>query len=96
MVLIGDAAHPTTPNLGQGACMAIESAFLLSKCLHIFSDTTAAFEKYEALQFQRSSAIIKQSLQNGKIGQLEKPLAIAARNVAIRATPKKNGYQNAG
>ena len=32
-VLIGDAAHPTTPNLGQGGCMAIEDAVVLAQCL---------------------------------------------------------------
>ncbi|MGN6547352.1 MAG: FAD-dependent oxidoreductase [Aureliella sp.] len=34
-VLIGDAAHPTTPNLGQGGCMAIEDAVVLAQCLQM-------------------------------------------------------------
>jgi 2-polyprenyl-6-methoxyphenol hydroxylase-like FAD-dependent oxidoreductase len=33
VLLLGDAAHPTTPNMGQGACMAIESAVTLARCL---------------------------------------------------------------
>src|SRR5262249_18595216 len=32
MTLLGDAIHPTTPNLGQGGCLAIEDAFVLAKC----------------------------------------------------------------
>ena len=34
-VLIGDAAHPTTPNLGQGGCMAIEDAVVLAQSLQL-------------------------------------------------------------
>jgi 2-polyprenyl-6-methoxyphenol hydroxylase-like FAD-dependent oxidoreductase len=33
IVLMGDAAHATTPNMGQGACMAIEDAVVLSNLL---------------------------------------------------------------
>ncbi len=33
VVLIGDAAHATTPNMGQGACMAIEDAVVLTNCI---------------------------------------------------------------
>jgi 2-polyprenyl-6-methoxyphenol hydroxylase-like FAD-dependent oxidoreductase len=33
VTLLGDAAHPTTPNLGQGACLAIEDALILAQCL---------------------------------------------------------------
>lgn len=90
IVLVGDAAHPTTPNLGQGACMAIEGAFLLSKCLNCFNNNfTKAFNQYENLHFNRSSAVIKQSLQNGKIGQLENSIAIKTRNILIKSIPEK-------
>ena len=33
VTLLGDAAHPMTPNLGQGACQAIEDAVVLALCL---------------------------------------------------------------
>jgi 2-polyprenyl-6-methoxyphenol hydroxylase-like FAD-dependent oxidoreductase len=34
ITLLGDAAHPTTPNLGQGGCMAIEGAYILATALN--------------------------------------------------------------
>lgn len=89
VVLIGDAAHPTTPNLGQGACMAIEGAYLLSNCMAHFNNTEDAFIKYEALHFPRTSAIINQSLQNGKMGQMDKRFAINTRNSIMKAMPEK-------
>ncbi len=89
IVLVGDAAHPTTPNLGQGACMSIEGAFLLSKCISNFNDCKTAFGKYENYHFKRSSDVVKQSLQNGKLGQLNNNIAIKARNTMIKSLPEK-------
>ena len=37
--LIGDAAHPTTPNLGQGGCIAIEGAYILAKAIEKYGLT---------------------------------------------------------
>ncbi len=34
VALIGDAAHATTPNLGQGGCQAVEDAFVIAQCLN--------------------------------------------------------------
>jgi 2-polyprenyl-6-methoxyphenol hydroxylase-like FAD-dependent oxidoreductase len=47
VVLIGDAAHATSPNMAQGAAMALEDALVLSDCLHrtpAIADAVAAFE----------------------------------------------------
>jgi 2-polyprenyl-6-methoxyphenol hydroxylase-like FAD-dependent oxidoreductase len=47
VVLIGDAAHATSPNMAQGAAMALEDALVLSDCLHripAIPDAIAAFE----------------------------------------------------
>ena len=84
--LLGDAAHPTTPNLGQGGCMAIEGAYLLAKSLKKYS-IHEAFQRYEALQFPRAKSITEASLRLGKIGQLENGLATSLRNMAFRLTP---------
>ncbi len=89
LVLLGDAAHPTTPNLGQGACMAIEGAFILSKCFAHFDDYSKAFKQYENLHYKRSAEIVKQSLQNGKMGQLENIIAVKSRNLLIKSMPPK-------
>ena len=87
VTLLGDAAHPTTPNLGQGGCMAMEGAYILAKSIQKYGLTQKAFERYEALQYPRSKEIIKESLKLGKLGQLENPLLISLRNLAFQLTP---------
>src|SRR5438270_13199152 len=37
MTLLGDAIHPTTPNLGQGGCLAIEDAAVMARCLEKYA-----------------------------------------------------------
>lgn len=85
--LLGDAAHPTTPNLGQGGCMAIEGAYILAKSIQKYGLTKKAFDRYEELQFPRSETIVKESLKLGKMGQLTNPILIKLRNFAFKAMP---------
>ncbi|MEQ9305038.1 MAG: FAD-dependent monooxygenase [Marinoscillum sp.] len=87
ITLIGDAAHPTTPNLGQGGCIAIEGAYLLAKCIDKYGLNKKAYEVYESHQFPRSSEIINESLKLGKIGQLNNPTLTTLRNFAFKMTP---------
>jgi 2-polyprenyl-6-methoxyphenol hydroxylase-like FAD-dependent oxidoreductase len=54
VTLLGDAAHPMTPNVGQGACMAIEDAAVLAKCLLGYSDVALAFRSYQARRGPRT------------------------------------------
>jgi len=62
VTLVGDAAHPPTPNQGQGACQAIEDALALARCLDNGSaiDTAEsinmALRRYEALRRKRPPA----------------------------------------
>lgn len=68
-LLIGDAAHPTTPNLGQGGCMAIEDAACL---LNLFSQAVPLDEIFPAFvrrRYARTAAITRDSYWLGKIGQ---------------------------
>ncbi len=87
ITLIGDAAHPTTPNLGQGGCMAIEGAYLLAKCINKYGLSTKAYEIYEKHQFPRSQEIINESLKLGKIGQITNPILITLRNLFFKIIP---------
>lgn len=87
IVLLGDAAHPTTPNLGQGGCMAIEGAHLLAQCIRKYGLTEIAFQRYEELHFPRSKDVVETSLKMGRIGQLENPVAIGFRNTLMRLMP---------
>jgi len=55
MVIIGDAAHATSPSSGQGASMAIEDAIVLAKCLRDCDGIRQAFATYEGLRGNASS-----------------------------------------
>jgi 2-polyprenyl-6-methoxyphenol hydroxylase-like FAD-dependent oxidoreductase len=54
---LGDAAHPTTPNMGQGACMAIEDAVVLARSLSQHSELKGAFLAYEEARLSRTKMI---------------------------------------
>ena len=88
-VLLGDAAHPTTPNLGQGACVAIEGAFLLSQCLHKYGITQQAFKAYEAMHYSRTKDITKNSLLLGQLGQWQHSIATSFRNLFFSLQSEK-------
>ena len=65
-VLLGDAAHPMTPYMAQGAAMAIEDAAVLSRCLDgVEPDGVgAALERYEATRTERTARMQLTSRQN--------------------------------
>jgi 2-polyprenyl-6-methoxyphenol hydroxylase-like FAD-dependent oxidoreductase len=87
VTLLGDAAHPTTPNLGQGACQAIEDAVTLAHCFGQGDNAQRILRSYESRRIPRTNAITRQSLRLGMLGQLENPLACALRDAIIRITP---------
>jgi 2-polyprenyl-6-methoxyphenol hydroxylase-like FAD-dependent oxidoreductase len=88
VTLLGDAAHPTTPNLGQGACMAIEDALVLAQCLSQKEERLeAGLRKYESLRFKRTEYITRESRRAGRIGQIENALAVALRSVWLKTLP---------
>jgi FAD-dependent urate hydroxylase len=74
VTLLGDAAHPTTPNLGQGACQAIESAYVLAKCMSQSEDAPAGLLAYEQARFDRTAYITNESWKVGKLFSYENPL----------------------
>ena len=88
--LIGDAAHPTTPNMGQGGCMALEDAIVLTKCLQNSAEASEAFWEFEAQRFARTKFITERSLMLGRVGQWQNPLAIFLRDTLTRFTPEKS------
>lgn len=58
MVVIGDAAHATSPSSGQGASMAIEDAVILAKCLRDRPTPASAFTAYERLRRERVERVV--------------------------------------
>ncbi|WP_134667564.1 MULTISPECIES: FAD-dependent monooxygenase [unclassified Amycolatopsis] len=87
VALLGDAAHAMQPNLGQGACQALEDAVTLAHALSS-TDLDTALTRYDAERRPRSQAIARAARQTGRMGQqLTNPAAIAVRNLAFRAMP---------
>jgi 2-polyprenyl-6-methoxyphenol hydroxylase-like FAD-dependent oxidoreductase len=80
VTLLGDAAHPMTTNLSQGACQTLEDAVALARCLRGQSDIEAALRSYEQARIRRTSPIVKQSRRIARVGSLRQPLACALRN----------------
>lgn len=87
VVLLGDAAHATTPNMGQGAGQAMEDAIVLSKSLKGSKSLSEAFQHYEKARVKRTEKIITMSRQIGEAAQLENPIAIKIRNAIFQAIP---------
>jgi 2-polyprenyl-6-methoxyphenol hydroxylase-like FAD-dependent oxidoreductase len=84
VTLLGDAAHPITPNVGQGACMAIEDAACLAKLLSGTTDVAAAFRSYESRRRPRTAFVARQARRIGMIGQWEHPWIVKGRNFITR------------
>jgi 2-polyprenyl-6-methoxyphenol hydroxylase-like FAD-dependent oxidoreductase len=89
VTLLGDAAHPCTPNLGQGGCMALEDAVVLAKCLGSGLPIGTALRRYESLRFHRTKHIQHRSLLMGYIGQWQTPLLVNGRNIVTRMLPAR-------
>ena len=87
VTLLGDAVHPMTPNLGQGACQAIEDAFELAGCLQERPKVEAALGLYEARRTRRTAAIVRLSRRMGQVGQLENPWLCWLRDTAAKRMP---------
>ena len=87
--LLGDAAHPCTPNLGQGGCMALEDAFALAKCIRRESRIEEALYRYESLRRARTRHVQRRSLIMGEIGQWENKAIVAGREVVTSLLPAR-------
>jgi 2-polyprenyl-6-methoxyphenol hydroxylase-like FAD-dependent oxidoreductase len=94
-VLIGDAAHPMTPNLGQGAGQAIEDAVALDECLAGESTVAEALARYEQRRVARANSIVWASRRFGEIAQWSNPIAAWLRDSVMRLTPASVGISQA-
>jgi 2-polyprenyl-6-methoxyphenol hydroxylase-like FAD-dependent oxidoreductase len=75
VTLLGDAAHPMTPNLGQGACQAIEDAVVLARCVKEGPDPVSALREYERRRIERTAYVVKRAWLIGAVGRWRNPLA---------------------
>ncbi|MCL7988186.1 FAD-dependent monooxygenase [Sphingobacterium sp. lm-10] len=89
ILLIGDAAHATTPNMGQGACQALEDVAVLTDELKKSQSAELAFIHFERRRLARTRYITDTSWQIGKIAQWSNPILVPIRNAMMRAMPAK-------
>ena len=88
ITLLGDAAHPMTPNMGQGACQALEDAIVLADCLkNQTEDIPAALGRYQEQRLAHTSLVVTRSWRIGKIAQVANPVACWLRDTTLKLAP---------
>jgi 2-polyprenyl-6-methoxyphenol hydroxylase-like FAD-dependent oxidoreductase len=87
VTLLGDAAHPMTPNLGQGGCQAIEDAVVLAGCLARAGTVEDALAAYEHRRLERANRFVSRSWSLGRLAQLESPAGRFVRDTLFRLVP---------
>jgi 2-polyprenyl-6-methoxyphenol hydroxylase-like FAD-dependent oxidoreductase len=86
VALLGDAAHPMTPNLGQGACQALEDAAVLAQLAAGTEPAAIAgiLARYSAARLPRTSDVVRWSRRAGMMSTWTSPTAVALRNTVTR------------
>ncbi|WP_417610347.1 FAD-dependent monooxygenase [Owenweeksia hongkongensis] len=85
--LIGDAAHATTPNMGQGACQGVEDAYYISNILAQESDAAAAFERFESERRRKVDFVVNNSYRFGSMAH--SGLGQMLMKTIMKLTPEK-------
>jgi 2-polyprenyl-6-methoxyphenol hydroxylase-like FAD-dependent oxidoreductase len=80
VILIGDAAHATTPHLASGAGIAVEDALVLAELLQGEGTADSAFEQFMARRYERCRMVVQNSV---RLGELEMRLAAAQEQVEL-------------
>lgn len=86
--LLGDAAHATTPNMGQGAGQSIEDAYELMRAITNTSTIADALKLYDHKRVKKTKKVINLSRQIGWAAQWENPVLIGFRNTVFPLIPK--------
>jgi 2-polyprenyl-6-methoxyphenol hydroxylase-like FAD-dependent oxidoreductase len=88
VALLGDAAHAQTPNLGQGACLALEDAVTLAAVVGP-DDIPGGLAAYDWARRARSAKFVKTALRAARVTQTENRAAIVLRDAAARLVPPR-------
>ncbi len=90
VALMGDAAHAMTPNLGQGAGLALEDAVVLALCVRDSrGEVSSGLQRYELLRAERARKTVEMARRLGKLGQSENLIVCGLRDSLARYVPTK-------
>ena len=87
VAILGDAAHPISPNFGQGACLAIEDAVVLAACLQAQQNLPRALRRYEISRYPRCLEILFMSREAGRFAQFQNRTLVHLRKHFIKFAP---------
>jgi 2-polyprenyl-6-methoxyphenol hydroxylase-like FAD-dependent oxidoreductase len=96
VTLLGDAIHPMTPDLSQGAAQALEDAVVLAASLREARDAVAGLRAYEASRRKRTAQVVKRSHSAGRLAQASSAFGAGFRDLLIGSLPNRlHGIQQA-
>jgi len=84
--LIGDAAHATTPNMGQGGAQAIEDAYYLAKIIQSEAPENA-FETFQQSRYKKATSVVQRSWNMGKLAHWRRGKWL--RNTLMKSVPER-------
>jgi len=88
LTLLGDAAHPIVPFIGQGGCLALEDAYIFGNLLIKYSsDISKTQNAYEALRIKRIKTVASMSLRQGHLNHISNSIIVFLRNSVMKHFP---------
>ena len=88
LTLLGDAAHPIVPFIGQGGCLALEDAYIFGNLIIKYgSDFNKVQNAYEDLRINRIKTIANMSLRQGHLNHISNPIIVFLRNLVMKYFP---------
>ena len=89
VTLVGDAAHPMSPNQGQGACQALEDGVALGESVAQTPNLAEAFRLYERRRLRRANREVAMSRRAARGVQIDNPLLCAIRDGFMSLLPRR-------
>ena len=86
VTFLGDAAHPIVPFMGQGACLAMEDAYVFGNLIRKNNNFKKTQKEYQNIRFSRIKLIHNKSLNQARFNHLKNPILVFIRNVLMKYT----------
>ncbi|VDC33612.1 FAD-dependent oxidoreductase [Pseudogemmobacter humi] len=94
MAILGDAAHAMSPNLGQAACITVQSAYLLARCVHEAPSIDQGLRDWETKFRPVAEATQRLSRFYGRVGTRWPVLLQDARSLMVAAMGRSARLQH--